>query len=198
MTLAHGWRWGFSLEANGECGRRNARLQRQQSEVRHDWRINMTSRPRIVRLLLLFLFASAGVTLAQSNQKEADAVRAADAAWLNAWATKDVDKSVAFFDEQGSMLSPGDPIATGKRALTKLIASGFALTDYKLAWVPDKVGVAHSGDLGYTSGTYDWSFRDSSGRMVFDKGKYLTLWKKQPDGSWKVLFDMFNSDLPPS
>jgi ketosteroid isomerase-like protein len=75
----------------------------------------MTSRPRIVRLLLLFLFASAGLTLAQSNQKEADAVRAADAAWLKAWATKDVDKSVAFFDEQGSMLSPGDPIATGKK-----------------------------------------------------------------------------------
>jgi hypothetical protein len=34
--------------------------------------------------------------------------------------------------------------------------------------------------------------------MLLDKGKYLTVWKKQADGSWKVLFDMFNSDLPPS
>jgi len=33
---------------------------------------------------------------------------------------------------------------------------------------------------------------------VVDNGKYLTVWKKQADGSWKVLFDMFNTDMPPS
>jgi ketosteroid isomerase-like protein len=29
-----------------------------------------------------------------------------------------------------------------------------------------------------------------------DKGKYVTIWRKQPDGSWKVVEDMFNSDIP--
>jgi len=127
-----------------------------------------------------------------------DAVRAADAAWLKAYDTKDVDKSVAFFDDQGSMLVPNAPIATGKKAIAKLTASGFALQGYKLTWHPDKAGVARSGDLGYTSGTYEWSFKDASGKAVSDKGKYLIVWKKQADGSWKVLFDMNNSDLPPA
>ena len=40
------------------------------------------------------------------------------------------------------------------------------------------------------------SFRDTSGKAISDKGKYLMVWKKQADGAWKVLFDMSNSDLP--
>jgi ketosteroid isomerase-like protein len=41
------------------------------------------------------------------------------------------------------------------------------------------------------------TFSDRSGKTVSDKGKYVTVWKKQKDSSWKVLLDIFNSDLPP-
>jgi ketosteroid isomerase-like protein len=50
--------------------------------------------------------------------------------------------------------------------------------------------------LAYTSGTTEATFKDASGETASFKGKYLTVWKKQADGSWKVLYDMFNSDLP--
>ncbi|MFZ0830847.1 MAG: DUF4440 domain-containing protein [Thermoplasmata archaeon] len=125
-----------------------------------------------------------------------DAILAADANWLNAYAAKDLDKSLACCDEQGSMLAPHSPIATGKEALSKLIASAFAIPDFRPAWRPVQAGVARSGELGYTSGFYDLSFKDASGNTVIDKGKYLTVWKKQSDGAWKVFLDMFNSDLP--
>ena len=151
------------------------------------------SRPIITALI--FLVAGAGA-LAQTGGKAIDSIRAADAAWLKTYEAKDVDKAVAFCDEQGSMLWPNDPVATGKDAITKLTASAFAIPDFKLVWQPEKVGVARSGDLGYTSGTYVWTFKDASGKPVSDKGKYLTVWKKQADGSWKVLFDMFNTDPP--
>ena len=88
------------------------------------------------------------------------------------------------------MLVPNAPIATGKEALTKAIASDFAQGD--TTWHPNKVGVARSGDLGYTSGTTEATFKDASGKTASFKGKYLTVWKKQVDGSWKVLFDSFN------
>ena len=58
--------------------------------------------------------------------------------------------------------------------------------------------VASSGELGYTSGTYDFSIKDASGKTISDKGKYLTVWKKEADGAWKVLFDTYNSDLLPA
>jgi ketosteroid isomerase-like protein len=127
-----------------------------------------------------------------------EAIRAADAAWLKAFRAKDLDASVAFLDANGSMLVPHAPIVTGKKAVKKLIAAGFDLKDYKLSWRPDKAGVARSGELGYTSGKYKVSFMDASGRTIFEKGKYLMIWKKQKNGDWKVLFDMNNSDSPPS
>jgi ketosteroid isomerase-like protein len=57
---------------------------------------------------------------------------------------------------------------------------------------------SRSGDLGCTSGTTENTFKDASGKTATFKGKYLTVGKKQADGSWKVLYDMFNSDLPPT
>jgi ketosteroid isomerase-like protein len=146
----------------------------------------------------IFLIVSVGAVFGQTNSKAVDAIRVADEAWLKTYAAKDVEKAVAFCDEQGSMLWPNAPAATGKNAIAKLTASAFAIPDFKLVWHPDKLGVARSGELGYTSGTYLWSFKDASGKPVSDRGKYLTVWKKQADGSWKVLFDMFNTDLPPS
>jgi ketosteroid isomerase-like protein len=95
------------------------------------------------------------------------------------------------------MLMPNAPIATGKDAVAKLIAGHFAIHYSKLTWHPNSVGVARSGELGYTSGTYELSFKDASGKTIADKGKYLIVWKKHPDSTWRVLFDMSNSDLPP-
>jgi ketosteroid isomerase-like protein len=65
-----------------------------------------------------------------------------------------------------------------------------------IEWHANKVGVSRSSDLGYTSGTTGMTFKDASGKTVVYKGKYLTVWKKQANGEWKVLYDMFNSDLP--
>src|SRR5271168_2366422 len=154
----------------------------------------MKTMNRVMLAIVITLIAVAAKS--QANASAEDSIRAADAAWEKTYEAKVVDKAVAFVDEQGSLLWPNSPVATGKNAVTKLTASAFAIPDFKLVWHPDKVGVARSGDLGYTSGSYSWSFKDASGKTVLDKGKYLTVWKKQADGSWKVLFDMFNTDLP--
>jgi len=146
--------------------------------------------------VLLFSFVSTSGSFGQASGKETDAILAADAAWLKVYQAKDLAKSVAFCDEQGSMLVPDAPIAVGKDAIAKLIAEDFAHDN--IEWHANKVGVSSSGDLGYTSGTTGMSFKDASGKTVAYKGKYLTVWKKQANGEWKVLYDMFNSDLPPT
>jgi ketosteroid isomerase-like protein len=139
----------------------------------------------------VFVVVSAFVALGQERGKAEEALLAADVAWEKIYAAKDLAKAVAFCDEHGSMLVPNAPIATGKEALAKAIASDFAQGN--TTWHPNKVGVARSGELGYTSGTTDLTFKDPSGKTVTSKGNYLTVWKKA-DGSWKVLFDSFNFD----
>jgi ketosteroid isomerase-like protein len=54
-----------------------------------------------------------------------------------------------------------------------------------------KVEVAKAGDLAYVSGTYEETMTDA-------RGKYLETFKKQADGTWKCIRDIWNSDLPAS
>jgi ketosteroid isomerase-like protein len=68
----------------------------------------------------------------------------------------------------------------------------------KLTWSPQFSDV--SGDLAYTYGT--WTFtskdKDKDGNPIKQTGKYTTIWKKQSDGSWKVVLDMGNTSKPKS
>jgi ketosteroid isomerase-like protein len=133
---------------------------------------------------------------ANRNKPKDNDLLAADAAWLKAYQAKDAAAAAGFYAPEGVMLAPNRPPLSGKDALTKFIAKSFTLQDYDIIWHPKKAEVARSGELGYTSGSYEMSFRQPRGKLFFDKGKYLMVWKKQADGAWKVLFDISNSDLP--
>jgi ketosteroid isomerase-like protein len=64
--------------------------------------------------------------------------------------------------------------------------------NYTMSWTPAAGEVAKSGDLGYTWGMYAITFTDSTGEEKTSPGKYLNIWKKQDDGTWKVAIDMGN------
>ena len=124
------------------------------------------------------------------------AIRAADQEWLYAFAAKKLAESVDFVMANGSVLPSNAAIATGHEAINKLFAGYFALPEFTIEWHPTKVEVARSGELGYTTGAYQMSFNDPAGKTIENRGKYVTIWKKQDDGKWKVAYDIFNSDLP--
>ncbi|HKT52350.1 MAG TPA: DUF4440 domain-containing protein [Candidatus Angelobacter sp.] len=147
-------------------------------------------------ILGLLAVGSMGLSAMKTSSAEAE-LRSADQEWMKVFSAKDLDKSVAFVAPNGSVLSPNAPIATGAEAIRKAFAGFFALPDLHISWSPTVADVSRSSDLGYTQGTYELSFRDSGGKQVSDKGKYVTVWKRQQDKSWKVVADIFNSDLPP-
>ena len=66
-----------------------------------------------------------------------------------------------------------------------------------LSWTPVRGDMAASGDLGYTYGTYIFKSKNKDGKIVASHGKYMSVWKKQKDGSWKVAVDMGNSSPEP-
>lgn len=147
-------------------------------------------------ILVLLLGFSCMSSFAADKQTSVAAVRAADQAWLKVFAAKNLEKSVAMCDDAGAILAPNAPASEGHTAISKSFAAFFALPNFKISWTPSKAEV--SGDLGYTSGAYEFSFVDPTGKTIPDHGKYVTVWKKQKDGSWKVLLDIFNTDLPPA
>lgn len=62
-------------------------------------------------------------------------------------------------------------------------------TSKGLSWAPDFVDVAASGDLGYTYGHFNYSYVDTTGKVLETKGIFHTVWKRQTDGTWKFVWD---------
>lgn len=149
----------------------------------------------MIRIILAFSFIFAAISVANA-QTATDAIRKADQDWLRVFAAKDLPKSVDFVLADGSVLAPNTPIATGHEAIEKLFAGFFSLPELKIEWHPNKVEVARSGELGYSTGAYQMTFKDTNGKVIEEHGKYVTVWKKQ-GAQWKVAYDIFNSDLSP-
>ena len=147
--------------------------------------------------LALLLIASACTPPPPPDTRAADeaAIRDADAQWSKTAGAKDLDGTVAYYTDDATVLSPNAPMTTGKQAIravwAELLGPGTSI-----AWQANKVEVARSGDLSYIMGTYQLTMNDPHGNPVTDKGKFVEVWKKQADGKWKVVADIFNSDLP--
>jgi ketosteroid isomerase-like protein len=143
----------------------------------------------------LFLFAFACSMLA-ADPKIEQALRDLNEQWSKAAGAKDVDKTVSYYADGAIVMPPNGPSATTKEAIRTLWKDLLANPGAAISWKTTKVEVAQSGDLGYTSGAYEFTMNDATGKAVPDHGKYLEVWKKQADGKWKCVMDIWNSDLP--
>ena len=92
------------------------------------------------------------------------------------------------------MFPPNAPVVTGPDARRKTWTALFSPTDLVFSNAATKVEAAKSGDLAYETGTFRESFKDDKGQPVSVVGKYAVVWKKQADGQWKAVVDIFNTD----
>lgn len=149
---------------------------------------------------LLLLATSPHALSAQEvdQQAEAASLMEVDRAMAEAYSTSSspLDAVFAHWTDDAMVLAPDAPMARGKEASRAVFAELEAMPGYSLSWTPTTADV--SGDLGYTIGTYHMEVRNSEDRLVAIDGKYMTVWKKQPDGTWKVAVDMFNANGPPA
>ena len=146
--------------------------------------------------LLAFMWGCAPQAAPDTREADERAIREIDIEWSKAEAAKDVERCMPFYADDASEFEPGKPMDTGKDAIRKSLAAFFAAPGASLTFQTAKVVVARGGDLAYTYGTNATTMNDAKGKPVNDKGKYVAVYRKQPDGKWKVVADIFNSDLP--
>ena len=162
---------------------------------------------RAVSRLLMLVVCIAGTILLTSCQQQAPAApdtRAADEAALQQWdenwakaaSAKDVDKTVSFYADGAMVQPPNGPLLTAKADIRKAWAEMLGAPGFSGGWKATKVEIAKSGDLAYLTGNWEFKWNDANGKPTGDKGKFVEIVKKQADGSWKCVNDIWNSDLP--
>lgn len=93
----------------------------------------------------------------------------------------------AWFADDGVALGNGAAPKVGRLAIAK--SAAWTPTEYQLTWTPTDAVMSPSGDMGYTWGHYEGHSKDANGNPVKTSGRYMTIWRKEPDGTWKVVLD---------
>jgi ketosteroid isomerase-like protein len=100
-----------------------------------------------------------------------------------------------WFAEDGVELGNGVAPSVGRVAIAK--SANWDPKVYQLTWTPTDAMMGPSGDFGYTWGHFEGRSKDANGNPVTTSGRYISIWRKQPDGQWKVVLDA-GANEPPS
>jgi uncharacterized protein (TIGR02246 family) len=152
----------------------------------------------IVCVALFLLAAGCSNTPApppDTRAADLQAVKDVETAWVKDVATKDPEKFASHFTEDGCGLYPGAPTLNGKAAIKAALAQYFADPNFSFTFQSTRAMASKGGDMVYSQGTYTMTMTDpKTKKPVTEKGKYLTIYMKQADGSWKAVADTSNSD----
>jgi uncharacterized protein (TIGR02246 family) len=125
------------------------------------------------------------------------AIKDDEVAWNKDWDSKDVEKVISHYSDDASLEIPDVPLLTKKEDMRTTLKQVLADPNWSLSFAADKVDVSKGGDIAYVQGRYTMTATDEkSKKKVTEKGKYVTVYKKQADGSWKAVQDINNRDAP--
>lgn len=109
--------------------------------------------------------------------------------------SKDVEALVsAFYAEDAELLPPNAPVMSGHVAIREFW-KGMLVAGLKV-FVLETKRIAESGDLAYGSGVYELTVSPPGAGTISDQGKYVVVYRRQQDGRWKAVADIFNSSRP--
>jgi ketosteroid isomerase-like protein len=101
----------------------------------------------------------------------------------------------SWFADDAVTLNNGKPAILGRAAIAA--QAQWDPKTYQLTWTAQGAQMGPSNDMGFTWGHYEGRSKDKNGQPVVITGRYFTVWKKMPDGTWKVALDA-SADEPPA
>lgn len=151
----------------------------------------------ILCLCLALVLSSCAHTANDDSTNAMQALRAADTALQEAVAGKNLEGIVAFYAEEAVLLPTAEPIVVGKSAIREEWQHILSIPNFQNKSTLTRIDVASGNDMAYTMGTYMSTMLGEDGKAVTEPGKWLSVWKRQADGSWRIVADTYNTDIPP-
>ncbi len=141
---------------------------------------------------LIAVGCSSRPTAPSFSDADAAAIRAQAEAYVKTVRGNDWTTWVDFYVADAMVLPPNGPAVRGRDDMMQWARSLPPITSFTRT--SDEL--EGSGDMAYLRGGYQWVLSPPGGPPMPDSGKYIQIWRKQPDGAWKVVRAIFNSDLP--
>ncbi|WP_411281526.1 YybH family protein [Gemmatimonas sp.] len=125
------------------------------------------------------------------------ALRTADAMVQEAIVSRDAERATSFYAENAVMMPVAESSVEGRAAILAEWRHVFGIPGFanRARLVASEVSTA--GDFGYTRGTYESPMLSTDGQSLLERGKWVSIWKRQSDGHWRIIVDIFNTDTPP-
>ena len=148
------------------------------------------------KLLLSFLIATiigcSNETIDQNA--EAEKIMELSREWAKSAQTTDLEKTLSYWAKDAIVLAPGQPTIKGHDDIRKMLEGNVNIPGFEINWEPKEAFVSESGDLAYSLGHNYIKMQDSLGNEITIFNKGVEIWKKQEDGTWKNVVDVFNVD----
>ncbi len=119
-----------------------------------------------------------------------------DAEWAAAAAGKDVEKIISYWSDDALVMPPGQPTLEGKPALRSFVADSLKIPGFRIRWKSDKVSFSPDGKLAYMWGTNETTVTGSDGAPAKLHGRAVTVWRRDADGQWRCVVDIWNAPPP--
>ena len=144
---------------------------------------------RILLVLFGLVLHSLAAPALFARSDAAAALIEADKAFDRGTAARGLDGWMDWFAEDARIETPKD-VLVGKVALRDYYSKMFAAQEFRIHWWPLQAELSTDGTLGFTFGRAEISWRDEKGEVQKRESRYTTLWRKQKDGTYKVVFDI--------
>jgi len=115
-----------------------------------------------------------------------------NAAVTEAFNRGDVKTCAGFYSEDATLFLSDRPPVRGRAAIEAALGE-YASAGAKLSPV-EPMAIKSSGDMGVCAGTYVFEVPSENGALIEYRGKFVTVFMRQPDGSWKAVIDSLLSD----
>jgi uncharacterized protein (TIGR02246 family) len=156
-----------------------------------------------VLCLVAFVAVLAGCGTAQppapapvdTRAQDEAAIRAAAQDWGKAIYEKDLDQTLSYYADDAWVYPQNAPIAKTADQRRSVWTAFFATPGASdMSGDIQRVEVARSGDFAVEYGTFEMTMKDKKDKPISENEKYVTTWKKQADGKWKAIADIWNTD----
>lgn len=146
--------------------------------------------------LVAFVISCSHSTVDQ--KAESEALMDLSREWSDYVSSGDLESAMEFWADDAVMLPPDLPILEGKEAIREYVEDAVEMPGFGISWEPISAHISAAGDMAYMIERNVTQFDDPDGNRVTIHGKVVTVWRRDQEGNWRNVVDMWNTAPAPA